>query len=69
MDELREHSLKSVPQAMPPYGLEQATAKDDAVVKALAAPLGLQLHGGVLVVEVAEAQPKDDKWRRRELPS
>lgn len=43
LDEVRSHALKSVPQAMAHYGLDQVTAKGDAVLKALATRFGLEL--------------------------
>lgn len=69
VDELREHGMKSVPQAMTHYGLELATAQGDAVLKALAARFGLQLQGGVLVSEIVEAKPAADDWRAPRAPS
>lgn len=66
--ELRDHALKSVPQAMAHYGLEQATAKGDEVLKALATRFGLQLQGGILVSEDIPAKPDDD-WRAPMVPT
>lgn len=68
--ELRDHGLKSVPQAMAHYGLEQATAKGDAVLKALGTRFGLELDPLARALRDAgvPAKSADDGWRAPRVP-